>query len=172
MHRRIQFVGNNFWFFLIKTDCISSSETNESQAEISRWEGGVGKAKISVLEICLSVCMIPPEHCCSPTFFFSGVLARYTEYQSLSLREKPEQRLDINKLVFNEELRPAGATNCWFWTRLYRWQLLLEGKSTKKSMNSLAEFPNLTCMSCYWKKQRDRYEEKAKGQSQISEFCR
>lgn len=75
---------------------------------------GVGKAQFPVLEICLSVCMIPPEHHRSPTFFFSGVLARYAEYQSLSLREKPEQRLDINKLVFNEELSPAGATNCWF----------------------------------------------------------
>lgn len=114
------FVGNYFWFFMMQTDCISCSEANNVQAEISRCERrGVGKAQFSVLGICLSVCMIPPEHHCSPPFFFSSVLARYAEYQSLSLREKPEQRLDINKLVFNQELSPAGATNCRFWTRLY-----------------------------------------------------
>ena len=36
-------------------------------------------------------------------FCFSGVLAGYVEYQSLSLRGKLVQHLEVNKLVYNDE---------------------------------------------------------------------
>lgn len=149
MCSRTGFVCNFFSFFMIQTDCISSSKANDAQAEISRCKGrGWEKAQFSVLEIYPSVCMSSPERQGSPTFFFSGVLARYAEYQSLSLREKPEQRLDINKLVFSEELSPAGATNCWFWTRLYPWQPQLE----EKNLNSRCDFFPTWCASVESKK--------------------
>lgn len=90
-------------FFMEKTDCISVSAVNELQTE-TRWE----KGKKTQFLVCEISCIIPLEYH-SLHILLQWCLGKLCWISISVLEGKLAQRLDINKLVFIEQLSPGGA---------------------------------------------------------------
>lgn len=97
------FLKNYFKFFIKQTDCIRVSAINELETE-TRWEKG---KKMQFL-VCEISCIIPLEY--QPLHILLQWCLGKLCWISISVLEgKLAQRLDINKLVFIEQLSPGGA---------------------------------------------------------------
>lgn len=124
-----------------QTDCISVSGANELQTERG-WERGE-KTQFPVFEIC---CIIPLEYHLSP---YSSSVASWQVMLNINLCPWGKTSAAFKTLTnwFSTNSLPCWCSptkhNCWFWTRFYTWQPLLE-ENPEQTRLSLSIF---VCLS-------------------------